>query len=305
MRAGRNAVERGRIARIELDGAYGVRAARVLRAFVAPRPRRADAADEIEAGIEFFRQRDGDLAGADVRRSCARSCMLTWRHAMGSCAPFPSVRHASCTSPSPTSPTRFRTIASRSSSPKGSTIAPERPAALDALIAQREAAARATLGRHGAVADPRHRGVARGLQGLRHQADALSLLGRAAGEERARGPAARARERLRRSLQCGVACACAAARRRRSRPASRRRSPSAMRARATASSTWRRSGDEPEAPKAGEVVYADAAHVLCRRWNWRQDARSLITAATARAVVTVQGERRRRCRGRRRAILLI
>jgi DNA/RNA-binding domain of Phe-tRNA-synthetase-like protein len=43
-----------------------------------------------------------------------------------------------------------------------------------------------------------------------------------------------------------------------------------------------------EAPKPGEVVYADADHVLCRRWNWRQDARSLITPATARAVVTLQ-----------------
>ena len=40
--------------------------------------------------------------------------------------------------------------------------------------------------------------------------------------------------------------------------------------------------------RPGEVVYADAAHVLCRRWNWRQDARSLITPQTARAVVTVQ-----------------
>jgi len=48
-------------------------------------------------------------------------------------------------------------------------------------------------------------------------------------------------------------------------------------------------GDAPEAPKPGEVVYADADHVLCRRWNWRQDARSLITVETTRAVVTVQG----------------
>jgi DNA/RNA-binding domain of Phe-tRNA-synthetase-like protein len=47
-------------------------------------------------------------------------------------------------------------------------------------------------------------------------------------------------------------------------------------------------GEEPEAPKAGEVVYADAEHVLCRRWNWRQDARSLITPATTRGVVTLQ-----------------
>src|SRR5260370_36764042 len=47
-------------------------------------------------------------------------------------------------------------------------------------------------------------------------------------------------------------------------------------------------GEEPEAPKAGEVVYADADHVLCRRWNWRQDARSLITPATTRAGFTLQ-----------------
>jgi DNA/RNA-binding domain of Phe-tRNA-synthetase-like protein len=46
--------------------------------------------------------------------------------------------------------------------------------------------------------------------------------------------------------------------------------------------------EEPEAPRPGEVVFADAAHVLCRRWNWRQDARSIITPATGRAVVTVQ-----------------
>ncbi|MBN8919377.1 MAG: hypothetical protein J0H62_01420 [Rhizobiales bacterium] len=47
-------------------------------------------------------------------------------------------------------------------------------------------------------------------------------------------------------------------------------------------------GDVAEAPHPGEVVYADAAKVLCRRWNWRQDARSLIAPATRRAVVTVQ-----------------
>jgi DNA/RNA-binding domain of Phe-tRNA-synthetase-like protein len=42
-------------------------------------------------------------------------------------------------------------------------------------------------------------------------------------------------------------------------------------------------------PKQGEVVYADGAKVLCRRWNWRQDARSVIRAETRRAVVTLQG----------------
>jgi DNA/RNA-binding domain of Phe-tRNA-synthetase-like protein len=45
---------------------------------------------------------------------------------------------------------------------------------------------------------------------------------------------------------------------------------------------------EPEAPKAGEVVYGDGEHVLCRRWNWRQDARSIIRPETRRAVITVQ-----------------
>lgn len=41
-------------------------------------------------------------------------------------------------------------------------------------------------------------------------------------------------------------------------------------------------------PKVGEVVYADREKVLCRRWNWRQDVRSLVDATTRRAVVTIQ-----------------
>jgi DNA/RNA-binding domain of Phe-tRNA-synthetase-like protein len=41
-------------------------------------------------------------------------------------------------------------------------------------------------------------------------------------------------------------------------------------------------------PKPGEVVYADAEKILCRRWNWRQDARSVVTPETRRAVVTIQ-----------------
>ncbi len=41
-------------------------------------------------------------------------------------------------------------------------------------------------------------------------------------------------------------------------------------------------------PKAGEVVYADSGKVLCRRWNWRQDARSIISGETRSAVVTLQ-----------------
>ncbi len=48
-------------------------------------------------------------------------------------------------------------------------------------------------------------------------------------------------------------------------------------------------GEDPnDPPKDGEVVYADSRHVLCRRWNWRQDARTVVTPATERAVLTVQ-----------------
>ncbi len=44
--------------------------------------------------------------------------------------------------------------------------------------------------------------------------------------------------------------------------------------------------DDP--PKPGEVVLADKAHVLCRRWNWRQDARSRIQPTTRDATVVLQ-----------------
>lgn len=45
---------------------------------------------------------------------------------------------------------------------------------------------------------------------------------------------------------------------------------------------------DSDPPKQGEVVYADSDKVLCRRWNWRQDARSLVRPMTTRAVVTIQ-----------------
>ncbi len=48
-------------------------------------------------------------------------------------------------------------------------------------------------------------------------------------------------------------------------------------------------GEDPnDPPKDGEVVYAGARHVLCRRWNWRQDARSAVSPLTSRAALTVQ-----------------
>jgi DNA/RNA-binding domain of Phe-tRNA-synthetase-like protein len=48
------------------------------------------------------------------------------------------------------------------------------------------------------------------------------------------------------------------------------------------------SEDPNDPPKVGEVVYADVRHVLCRRWNWRQDSRSAVSPHTRRAALTVQ-----------------
>ena len=46
--------------------------------------------------------------------------------------------------------------------------------------------------------------------------------------------------------------------------------------------------DANDPPKEGEVVYADARHVLCRRWNWRQDARTKVSETTRRVALTAQ-----------------
>ncbi|MEM1046775.1 MAG: phenylalanine--tRNA ligase beta subunit-related protein [Pseudomonadota bacterium] len=45
---------------------------------------------------------------------------------------------------------------------------------------------------------------------------------------------------------------------------------------------------ENDPPKPGEVVLASGTAVLCRRWNWYQDARSPITENTRAALVTIQ-----------------
>ena len=44
-----------------------------------------------------------------------------------------------------------------------------------------------------------------------------------------------------------------------------------------------------EHPEPGEVVWRDDAGVTCRRWNWRQGARTRITADTTRAVFVLDG----------------
>jgi DNA/RNA-binding domain of Phe-tRNA-synthetase-like protein len=44
----------------------------------------------------------------------------------------------------------------------------------------------------------------------------------------------------------------------------------------------------PDPPEPGEVVYTDTEHILCRRWNWRQDARSAIRDATRRVTLNIE-----------------
>lgn len=57
-------------------------------------------------------------------------------------------------------------------------------------------------------------------------------------------------------------------------------------------------GDEPfraigsdvdDRPEPGEVIYADDAKVLCRRWTWRGAEDSKISTVTTRAVLNVHG----------------
>jgi DNA/RNA-binding domain of Phe-tRNA-synthetase-like protein len=44
----------------------------------------------------------------------------------------------------------------------------------------------------------------------------------------------------------------------------------------------------PDPPEPGEVVYTDTAHVLCRRWNWRQDARSAIRDVSRHVTLNIE-----------------
>src|SRR5262249_17965221 len=66
MGAGLDPRERLSPALVDDEGANGVGFARIFRAVLAPRPRRADAADEIERGVELCRQFDRDFAIADA-----------------------------------------------------------------------------------------------------------------------------------------------------------------------------------------------------------------------------------------------
>ncbi|EKD78322.1 MAG: hypothetical protein ACD_41C00368G0006 [uncultured bacterium] len=47
-------------------------------------------------------------------------------------------------------------------------------------------------------------------------------------------------------------------------------------------------GSENEPPEVGEVIYADDAGVLCRRWNWREADRTKLTTDTTIAILVIE-----------------
>jgi DNA/RNA-binding domain of Phe-tRNA-synthetase-like protein len=47
--------------------------------------------------------------------------------------------------------------------------------------------------------------------------------------------------------------------------------------------------DSSRPPKPGEVIYADRAGALCRRWNWKEADRTKLTEATTRGFLVVEG----------------
>jgi len=166
-------------------------------------------------------------------------------------------------------------------------IAPERPAALDALIAEREAAARARWGDMELSQIP---GIAAwraaykgfGIKQTRYRSSVERLVKNVL--------AGRSLARVNAFVDLYNAVSLAHVLPLGADDVDRVMPPLAFRYAREGDSfvDMAEEGDVPEAPKSGEVVYADSAHVLCRRWNWRQDARSLITPQTLRAVVTVQ-----------------
>src|SRR5216683_275978 len=88
---------------IELDGAGRFRLPAVLRAVLAPGPRGADAADEIERSVETLRQRDRNLALTQPERVAglnalavlvdAHAVSVAWRRCVAKGRLFGEIRH--------------------------------------------------------------------------------------------------------------------------------------------------------------------------------------------------------------------
>ena len=47
--------------------------------------------------------------------------------------------------------------------------------------------------------------------------------------------------------------------------------------------------DSSRPPRPGEVIYADRAGALCRRWNWKEADRTKLTEVTTRGFLVVEG----------------
>jgi DNA/RNA-binding domain of Phe-tRNA-synthetase-like protein len=169
---------------------------------------------------------------------------------------------------------------------EGAGITSDRPAALDAFVAETEAAARQALGETELAAVPE----------IKAWRDAYKAFGVRKTSYRS------SVERLLKNLQRGQALprvnalvdAYNAVSVRFRMPVGaddldRVAAPLAFRYARDGDSFQALGGDgEDDPPKPGEVVYADARKCLCRRWNWYQDARSAIGPGTRRAVLTVQ-----------------
>lgn len=171
---------------------------------------------------------------------------------------------------------------------EGLTIAPERPAALDALIAEREDAARVRwagvdLSAIPGVAAWRAAYKAFGIKQTRYRSSVERLVKNVLAD--------RSLARVNSFVDLYNAVSLAHVLPLGADDLGKVTPPLAFRFAREGDSfvDMAEEGEGPEAPKPGEVVYADSVHVLCRRWNWRQDARTLITPQTTQAVVTVQG----------------
>jgi DNA/RNA-binding domain of Phe-tRNA-synthetase-like protein len=46
--------------------------------------------------------------------------------------------------------------------------------------------------------------------------------------------------------------------------------------------------DEMQAPEEGEVIYKDNEGTICRRWNWREVARTILTADTKNCILVLE-----------------
>ena len=169
------------------------------------------------------------------------------------------------------------------------TLATERPPALDALIAEREAACRARwegteLSEIPGIAAWRAAYKAFGIKKTSYRSSVERLVKRVKAGERL--PAVNTLVDVYNAVSFAHVFCCGADDLDKVSP------PLAFRF-ARAGDSFVDMGAEAgedlnDPPKDGEVVYADARHVLCRRWNWRQDARTGIAPDTRRAVVTVQ-----------------